>query len=114
MKSFPEGPGENPPWRGTLITTSLIRQILSCREVVMKSKNNKRQFSALLSTFDYGKRTIVDSQNDGLYGHKEADVTVMLYVLQSASHGHKVIRALSNNTYIFVSLVYWEYKASIS
>lgn len=87
---------------------------LPCREAIMKNKNNKRQLSALLSTFDYGHRAIVDSQNDGLYGHEEADVTVVSYVLQAASDGHKVIRVLSDDTDIFVLLVYWVYKAGIT
>lgn len=76
---------------------------LPCREEIMKSKNNKRQLSALLSTFDYGEQTIVDSQNDGLYGHEEADVTVVSYVLQAASDSHKVIRVLSNDTDICIT-----------
>lgn len=87
---------------------------LPCREVIMKSKSNKKRLSALLSTFDYGAQTTVDSQNDCLYGHEEADVTVVSYVLQAASEGHKVIRVLSDDTDIFVTLVYWVYKASIA
>lgn len=86
---------------------------LPCREAIMKNKNNKRQLAALLSMCEYGERTIVDSQSDGLHGHDEADVTIVSYVIQGASDGHKVIRVLSDDTDIFVLLVYWVYKASI-
>ena len=61
-----------------------------------------------------GQQTIVDSQNDGLYEHEEADVTILSYVLQAAIDGHKVIRILGDDTDIFVSLVYCVYKADIT
>ena len=79
----------------------------------MKNKNNEREVSALLSRHNYGKRTTVESQSDGLYGHDEADTTILPFVLKAASEGHKVIRVLSDDTDIFCLLVYWVYKMNI-
>ena len=56
------------------------------------------QLSNLLSTFEYGENTVDDSSTDGLYGHDEADITIISHVLQAASDVDKVFRVLSDDT----------------
>ena len=98
---------------GSMDYNLTLQTELPCREAIMKSKNNKQKLSALLSTFDYGPNTTIDSKSDGNYCHDEADITIISYVLQAAVDGHKVIRVLTNDTDIFVLLVYWTFKAKI-
>ena len=98
---------------GTVDYNLNLQTILPRREAIMKNKNNKRELSALLSRHNYGKQTTVESQSDGLYGHGEADITILSFVLKAASKGHKVIRVLSDDTGIFCLLVYWVYKMNI-
>ena len=43
----------------------------------------------------------------GAFSHDEADVRMISYVLQAANHSKSVIRVLSDDTDVFVLLVYW-------
>ena len=75
------------------------------REAVMKNKHNKCGFSRLLCTFNLGCGVTVDSIDDGVFGHDEADITIISYMLQAADDGCHVVRVLSDDTDIFVLLV---------
>ena len=54
---------------------------LPSREAVMKNKHNKRGLSCLLCTFSLGCGVTVDSIDDGVFGHDEADITIISYKL---------------------------------
>ena len=47
-----------------------------------------------------------------MFHHDEADVT-MFHVLQAANFGKKVICILSDDTVVFILLVYWVYWAGL-
>ena len=79
----------------------------------MKSKNNKRRLASVLSTFSLGEHATMETLDDGIFAHDEADVTMISYVLQAASQGQNVIRVLSDDTDVFVLLVYWVYQAEL-
>ena len=49
----------------------------------------------------------METQDDGAFSHNEAGV------LQAANHGKSVIRVLSDDTDVFVLLVYWVHQASL-
>ena len=55
----------------------------------------------------------METQDDGAFRQDEADVTMISYVLQAANHGRSVIRVLSDDTDVFVLLVYWVRQASL-
>ena len=55
----------------------------------------------------------METQDDGALSHDEADVTMISYVPQAANHGKSVIRVLSDDTAVFVLLVYWVRQASL-
>ncbi len=65
------------------------------RDAILKSKNNKQSLASVLSTFS-----------------DEADVTMVSYVIQAANYSKNVIRVLSDDTDMFVLLVYWVYSHS--
>ena len=90
-----------------------ITSKLPKRDVIMKSKNDKRRLASVLSTFSLGEHTTMETLEDGVFAHDEADVTMISYVLQAASCGQKVIRVLSDDTDVFVLLVYWVYQAKL-
>ena len=48
----------------------------------------------------------METQDDGAFSHDEADVTMVYYVLQAANHGKDVIRVLSDDTDVFILLVF--------
>ena len=52
----------------------------------------------------------MESRDDG---HDEADITMVSHVLEAAKHGKDVIRVLSDDTDVFVLLVYWVYRARL-
>ena len=47
------------------------------------------------------------------FGHDEADITMISYVLVAATSAKGVIRVLSDDTDVFVLLVYWVYQADL-
>ena len=75
---------------------------LPSREAVMKNKHNKRGLSRLLCTFNMGCGVTVDSIDDGVFGHDEADITIISYMLQAADGGCHVVRVLSDDTDICI------------
>lgn len=84
------------------------------RDVVMKCKRNKRALASILTSFNWGPNITLDSQDEGLFHHEEADVTMVSYVLEAAKKGHRVVRVLSDDTDVFVLLVYWTFKAELN
>ena len=69
----------------------------------MKNKHNKRGLS----------RRLVDSIDDGVFGHDEADVTIISYMLQAAYDGCHVVRVLRDDTDILLLLVYWTWRCDL-
>ena len=55
----------------------------------------------------------MDSLNNSVFEHDEADVTMISYALEAANHEENVIQVVSNDTDVFILLVHWVYKASI-
>ena len=90
------------------ITTSLPK-----RDTILKIKYNKRKFASMLSTFSVGENVTMETQDDGVFDHDEADVTMVSYVLKSANNGKRVIHVLSDDTDVFVLLVYWVYQTDL-
>ena len=86
---------------------------LPSREAVMKNKHNKRGLSRLLCTFTLGCGVTVDSIDDGVFGHDEADITIISYMLQAANDGCHVVRVLIDGTDIFVLPVYWTWRCDL-
>ena len=55
----------------------------------------------------------MDCRDDGAFTHDEADVTMIAYMLQAAEFGKDIIRILSDDTDVFVMLVYWVWKMQL-
>lgn len=90
-----------------------VNSPLPKRQAILKNTHNKRELSRILSTFNLGERITIDSQEDGGFGHDEADVTMIAYLLQAAEFGKTVIRILCDDTDVFVLLVYWVWKMEL-
>ena len=90
-----------------------ISSLLPKRNAILKSKNNKRRLASVLSTFDAEEDATMDSPDDSAYGHDEADITLISYVLESANNGKGVIRVLSDDTDVIVLLVYCVHRADL-
>ena len=55
----------------------------------------------------------MESRSDGIFAHDEADITMISYLLMAAKSGMEVVRILSDDTDVFVLLVYWVYRHQI-
>ena len=80
----------------------------------MKNKANKRQLSQLLCTHDIGSNIELVSRTDSIVRHDEADISLISYMLKAAAAGADIVRILSDDTDVFVLLVYWCKKADVS
>ena len=79
----------------------------------MRNKHNKLLLSEVLSVYSLGEEVTVESATDGLFNHGEADITMISYLLMTAQCDTQVIRILSDDTNVFVLLVYWVYRNKI-
>ena len=90
-----------------------INTQLPSRDAIMRNKHNKMQLLNMLSTYTFGKGVTVESCSNGVFHHDEADITMISYLLMAAESGTQVIRILSDDTDVFVMLVYWVYQNKI-
>lgn len=90
-----------------------INTPLPSRDAIMRNKHNKLQLANVLSAYSYGDEVTVESPSDGVFKHDEADITMISYLLLSAQCNARVIRILSDDTDVFVLLVYWVYRNKI-
>ena len=77
---------------------------------MMRNKHKKLQLSKVLSTYNFGERVTVESQSDGVFSHEEADITMISYLLMATEYDTPEIRILSDDTDVFVLLLYWVYR----
>ena len=90
-----------------------INTSLPKRDAIMRNNHNKIELCRVLSAFSMGSNVTVESRFDEKYGHDEADITMISYVLDANDKGASVIRVVSDDTDVFVLLVYWVYKRQI-
>ena len=90
-----------------------INSSLPSRDAILKNKHNKLELSRILSTLDMDADMSIDSPYNGGFEHEEADVTMIVYTLKSAENGKSVIRILTDDTDVFVLLVYWVWKMQL-
>ena len=55
----------------------------------------------------------MDSRDDDAFTHDEADVIMIAYMLQAAEFDKGVVRILSDDTDVFMMLVYWVWKMQL-
>ena len=90
------------------ITTS---SKLLCRDAIMKSKANKKDkkaFVRVLSAFKLGNNVTMVGREESMYSHDEAYITVISYILEAVKNGKNIVRVISDDTDIFVLLIFWE------
>ena len=90
-----------------------ITSPLPKRDAITKSKNNNRKLASVLSTFTVGDMTTTESRDDSAFDHDEADITMISYVIEAAKCGKDVILILSDDTDVFVLLVYGECREEV-
>ena len=90
-----------------------INSPLPSRDAILKNKHNKLELSRILSTLDMDAYMSIESRYIGGFEHDEADVTMIAYLLQDAESGKSVIRILTDDTDVFVLLMYWVWKMQL-
>ncbi|MEE8115221.1 MAG: hypothetical protein V3T23_12820, partial [Nitrososphaerales archaeon] len=90
-----------------------INTPLPSRDAILKNKQNKLQLSKVLSTYNFGEGVTVESRSHGAFNHDEADITMISHLLMAAECNARVIRILSDDTDVFVLMVYWVYQRNI-
>ncbi|KAJ8355865.1 hypothetical protein SKAU_G00186590 [Synaphobranchus kaupii] len=93
-----------------------VKQDISsmCRDKVMKNKTNKRRLGELLCTHSIGDHIKMVSRADSIVTHDEADVSLISYMLDAARRGATTVHILSDDTDVFVLMVYWCWKVGIT
>ena len=83
------------------------------RYVFMKSKAKKILLSSLLCTCTLAPNILMVGDDEGLFNHEEADMLMASFIIDAVRDGKKVIRILSDDTYVFVIAIFWVRKLSI-
>ena len=79
----------------------------------MKNTSNKQQLFHLLCTFPQLENTYTIGKDNCIVEHEEADIIIISYVLEAVKAGKECIRVVSDDTDVFVLLVYWVWKLDI-
>ena len=64
------------------------------------------QIPRVLSVFNLGPNLTIDSRDDGAFTRDLANVTIIAYMLPAAGIGKDIMRIPSDDTDVFVMLVY--------
>ena len=80
---------------------------------VVENKNNKRNLTHVLSTFNAGETFTAETHHDRPFSHDQADITMIAYATEVANSSKSVIRVLSNVADVFVLLIYWVHRVEM-
>ena len=64
-----------------------INSPLRSIDAILMNTHDKRQLGRMLSTFDMGAPVTIDTQDTAVFGHEDAFVTIIRYVLQVVIRG---------------------------
>ena len=81
--------------------------LLPCREVILHNSKNKNLLNNILCSYPLPHNIQFVNMLDCVVTHDEADVTLCSYMLKAVAEGAHTIRILSDDTDVFVLLVYW-------
>ena len=85
-----------------------------CRDAIMKSKANKKALVRVLSTFNLGNNVTMVGREESMYSHDEADITIISYLLEAVKNGKNIVRVISDDTDVFVLLIYWVWRLQMT
>ena len=96
-------------------TYNLALTSLPNREVIMKSSENNILLLRILCTCRpiLAPNMLMVGEDEGLFNHEEADVLMVSFMTDAVRDGKKVIRILSDDTDVFIILMFWIRKLSI-
>ena len=80
---------------------------LPCREVILHNSKNKNLLNNILCSYPLPHNIQLVNTLDCIVTHDEADITLCSYMLKAVAEGAQTIRILSDDTVVFVLLVYW-------
>ena len=86
---------------------------LPTRSEIMNNTENKIKLASILGAFNYKNNISTDYAGHSGYTHEEADVTIISRVIEYSRTHASTIRVLTNDTDVFVLLVYFVLKHDI-
>ena len=86
---------------------------LPCRQVILHNARNKTLLNNILCTYSLPHNIELVNKQDCAVTHAEADITLCSYMLKAVAGGAQTIRILSDDTDVFVLLVYWTSKKQV-
>ena len=80
----------------------------------LHNTKNKNMLNNILCGYSFQHNIQLVNKLDCEVSHAEADITLCSYMMKAAAHGAQTICILSNDTDVFVLLVYWTSKMQIN
>ena len=84
------------------------------RDIIMRSKANKRFISRLLCTCTMDSHILMVGEDEGLLNHDDADVLMISYMIEAVRKDKRGIRIISGDTDVLILLVFWVRKLVIT
>ena len=81
--------------------------VLPCREVILHNSKNKNLLNNILCSYPLPHNIQLVNMLDCVVTHDEGDVTLCSYMLKAVAAGAQTIQILSDDTNVFILLVYW-------
>ena len=81
--------------------------LLPCREAILHNATNKSLLNGILYSYPLQYNIQLVNKLDCIVTHAEADIALCSYMMHAAADGAQTIRILSDDTDVFVILVYW-------
>ena len=97
-------------WPTTLLAKEVRltpRTLLPCREVILHNSKNKNLLNNILCSYPLPHNMQLFNMLVCVVTHDEAYVTLCSYMMKAVAEGAHTIRILSDDTDVFVLLVYW-------
>lgn len=87
---------------------------LPCREAILHNSKNKNLLNSILCNYPLPDNIELVNKLNCVVSHDEADITLCSYMLKAVADGAQTIRILSDDTDVFVLLVYWTSRMGVA
>ena len=86
---------------------------LPSRETIMQSSRNKESLISRLCEAESSANILLIGDKECGYGHEEADINIVSYMIETVQNGAKTIQVVADNTDISVLLTYFYCKLNL-
>ena len=97
-----------------LLTTISQHQASSHAAMPSRRPRQITRLSSVLSTFSLGINMKTVGREESMYSYDKADISIISFLLEAAMTGKYTVRVISDDTDVFVLLIFWVWKLQMT